>query len=142
MSQYSFLLINLAFLILDRLTKWIILKNQNFYLGKFLEFKLSKNQGLFLPSFNQPLLFFLIGIILLGLFALLLKTWSKKDYLLTNGVFLIFLGGLSNFYDRLVFGHVIDWINIFFLPFFAFNLADLMITAGVLCLVVNVFNKK
>ncbi len=57
------------------------------------------------------------------------------------GFSLIILGGLSNFFDRIFFGYVIDWIKIFILPISIFNIADLMIIGGITILIVKCFKK-
>ena len=44
---------------------------------------------------------------------------------------LVVAGAFSNLYDRLAYGYVVDFINIFIWP--TFNLADLMIVGGLLC---------
>ena len=132
---------NLSLIILDRLSKWFILNHPNFYLGNLIELKLFKNPNLYFISFNSNLLYFLIGAILLLLLFLFFRSWQKKDFLLTAGFSLIILGGLSNFFDRIFFGFVIDWLRIFILPISIFNIADLMIIGGIIILVVKYFKK-
>lgn len=126
---------NLSLIILDRLSKWFVLNHPNFYLGDLIEPELFKNPNLYFISFNSNLLYFLIGAVLLLLLFLFFKSWQKKDFLLMAGFSLIILGGLSNFFDRIFFGYVIDWIRVFFLPISIFNVADIMIIGGILCLI-------
>ncbi|TET84037.1 MAG: signal peptidase II [Candidatus Nealsonbacteria bacterium] len=132
---------NLSLIILDRLSKWFVLNHPNFYLGDLIELKLFKNPNLYFISFNSNLLYFLIGAVLLLLLFLFFRSWQKKDFLLTTGFSLIILGGLSNFFDRIFFGYVIDWIKIFILPISIFNIADLMIIGGITILIVKCFKK-
>lgn len=54
------------------------------------------------------------------------RTWSRP--LAAWGFVLMVAGGLSNLFDRLVHGGVIDWIPFF--HWFTFNGADLVITTG------------
>ena len=141
-SKIGFLIFsNLSLIILDRLSKWFVLNHPNFYLGNLIELKLFKNPNLYFISFNSNLLYFLIGVALLLLLFLFFKSWQKKDFLLMTGFSLIILGGLSNFFDRIFFGFVIDWLRIFILPISIFNIADLMIIGGIIILVVNFFKK-
>ena len=42
---------------------------------------------------------------------------------------IIILGAFSNLLDRLLFGYVIDYLNLHFWP--VFNLADVMVVVGV-----------
>jgi len=132
---------NLSLIILDRLSKWFILNHPNFYLGNLIELKLFKNPNLYFISFNSISLYFLIGVVLLLLFFLFFRSWQKKDFLLATGFSLIILGGLSNFFDRIIFGFVIDWLRIFVLPISIFNIADLTIIGGIIILMVKCFKK-
>ena len=125
----------IGLLFLDRLSKWFILKNPDFYLRRFIELKLFKNSDLYFFSLNLILLNLIIGAVLLLLFFFFFKTLKQKSFLLTSGLSLIILGGLSNFFDRLYFGYVIDWIRIFILPISIFNIADVMIIGGIICLI-------
>ena len=104
----------LGLLAVDRLTK-IIWGN-------------SQNRGIFYWPVNQRVLIGLSLLVILGLLFWLMKTWEKgKDYLVL-GLGLIILGGLSNVYDRVIYGYVIDWLQS---PISVFNVADVMIVAGV-----------
>jgi len=142
-NKIGFLIsLNLGLIILDRLTKWFILRNPDFYSGNLIELKLFKNSKLYFIPLDSVLLCFLIGVVLLLLLFLLFKTLKQKSFLLTTGFSLIILGGLSNFFDRLYFGYVIDWIRIFILPVSIFNIADVMIIAGILCLILALIKSK
>ena len=126
---------SLGLIIFDRFSKWLILTFPDLYQGGFIELKLFKNPNLYFISFNSTLLYFLIGAALLPLLFLLFKSWQKKDFLLMMSFSLIILGGLSNLFDRIILGYVVDWIRVFFLPISIFNIADLMIIGGILCLI-------
>jgi len=132
----------IGLLFLDRLSKWFILKNPDFYLRRFIELKLFKNSDLYFFSLNLILLNLIIGAVLLLLFFFFFKTLKQKSFLLTSGLSLIILGGLSNFFDRLYFGYVIDWIRIFILPISIFNIADVMIIGGIICLIFHLIKSK
>ncbi len=117
--------LNLSLIILDRLTKWLALDSDLLF----------KNPKLFFIPLNLNLLYFLIGVVAILLCFLFFKNWQKRDSLLITGFSLIILGGLSNLFDRIYFGYVIDWIRVFFLPISIFNIADIMIIGGILCLI-------
>ncbi len=150
--------LSLGLLILDRFSKWFISNHPDLYLalpsftkqnlggqGDLIELKLFKNPNLyFIPlrdSFWLGFFYFLIGAVLLLLLFLFFKSWQKKDFLLMTGFSIIILGGLSNFFDRLYFGYVIDWLRVFFLPISVFNIADLMIVGGITVLLVKFIKK-
>lgn len=132
----------LFFLILDRLTKWFVFKNPDLYSGNLIELKLFKNSKLYFVSLNSGLLYYLIGLVLLLLLFLLFRTLKQENLLLTTGFSLIILGGSSNFFDRIYFGYVIDWLRIFILPVSIFNIADIIIISGILCLILALIKSK
>lgn len=71
----------------------------------------------------------------LGLGFWLIKYRSKS-----KSIYLVIAGGLSNLLDRLFWGGVVDFISIS--PFPSFNLADMMITIGVLLIFYQELNLK
>jgi len=111
-----------------------------FFLDRFLKsfFHHAKRGFLFFKNFylafDLPLpkniLIILIIIIIFISFFFLIKSYQKKNIFLIFSLTLIILGAFSNLLDRLVYGYVIDYINI---PFFTvFNLADTMIVGGII----------
>jgi signal peptidase II len=129
----------LSLIILDRLSKWFILSCPDFYQGDFIELKLFRNPNLYFISFNSTVFYFLIGVVMLLLLFFFFRSWQRKDFLLTVGFSLIILGGLSNLFDRIIFGYVIDWFRISILPISIFNIADLMIIGGTITLIGKFF---
>ena len=115
------ILIGLGLLVVDRLTKAVWGSSQNF--------------GLYYWQVNRKWLIGISLLAILGLVFWLRKIWQKgKDYL-ALGLWLIILGGLSNVYDRMVYGYVIDWLQS---PISVFNLADVMIVVGVGIILYNI----
>ena len=49
---------------------------------------------------------------------------------LRAGLTLIAAGGIGNIIDRLVYGHVVDFMEFLFIDFAIFNMADVFITIG------------
>jgi len=123
---------NLTLIILDRFSKWLVLDSTLLF----------KNPKLYFISFDSASLYFLIGAVIILLCFLFFKSWQKRDFLLMMGFSLIILGGLSNLFDRIYFGYVIDWIRVFFLPISIFNIADLMIIGGILCLIFHLVKSR
>ena len=133
-----FSLIIFVFL-LDRYSKTLVLKNfseNTFYINNFINLDLIWNSGIGFGIFssNSPAIYNLIsGLIFLVIIFLvyyLIKS-DKNDKL----IFSIIIGGaIGNFYDRLVYKAVPDFIDIHFANFhwFTFNVADIFITLGVI----------
>lgn len=46
------------------------------------------------------------------------------------GFILMFSGALGNFIWRILFGHVLEWVDLLYIP--TFNIADIMIILGVI----------
>ncbi len=46
------------------------------------------------------------------------------------GMWLIVVGGLGNLYDRLAYGYVVDFIELLFMNFAIFNVADICVCCG------------
>ena len=134
---FSLILISTIFL-LDRYSKIIIIKDfsdQKFFLNDFLNLDLIWNTGIGfgLLASNSSMFYnfitFLIGAIILTLLYIVIN--SKN---LDKIIFSIIIGGaLGNFYDRLVFKAVPDFIDFHIGDFhwFIFNFADVFITLGV-----------
>jgi len=60
------------------------------------------------------------------------KPRDRENEFFKNIVFIFILsGGIGNLLDRLIYGYVIDFIDITFNPY-VFNLADSYVTIGVL----------
>ena len=125
----------------DRFLKISALVNQDWsinLISEILKFNFAKNYNI---AFSLPL----GGMLLLGLviicLVLLLFYFSylffKKDFSKFNCVIFVFLGAISNLIDRLRYGYVIDYLDLKY--FTIFNLADVMISGGVACLLLLIF---
>ena len=129
---------------LDRLLKYYFIKNPSEVIGKgFLsgvDFSLAKNSGIaFGISFNKTILIIITIILILVLIKLLVQFFLERKFLEVVGLGMIIVGAFSNLIDRLRYGFVIDYINVVW--FTVFNLADSLITIGVVLLLWSTFYK-
>ncbi|MFH1226001.1 MAG: signal peptidase II [bacterium] len=124
-----------VFLAVDRLAKFFSLKKLPLegvsLIPGWLNFSLYRNSyiafGWHLP---EPLLLGLIIIILFGLGWLFIRAYQHQDFGLAFWLGLVIVGALSNLIDRLIYGQVIDFIEV---PGWSvFNFADIFIIAGLL----------
>ena len=139
---------------MDRVSKNYILNiaainsTVDIYVNSYLNLYLIWNKGIAfgLFSFNNissyNLISVIIALISLGILVLIVKNNGIKKYAL-----LFILGGaLGNFFDRIYYAAVPDFIDLHIKEFhwFVFNVADIFITTGVICLIfVELFyNKK
>ncbi len=74
-------------------------------------------------------------ISIVGLGFLILYVWNTYRYSLI--LWIIIAAGVSNLFDRVLYGGVIDYIRIGQFP--VFNLADAVITTSILILLVHIF---
>ena len=93
----------------------------------------------------QRWLFALIAVVVSGVLLVWLKRLGRNDTWLAIGLALILGGALGNLYDRIAYGHVIDfilvhWQNRWYFP--AFNLADSAITLGAILLALDMFKPQ
>ena len=144
----NLIILSTIFLI-DRLTKNYILKlaevenSVDIYVTSYLNLYLIWNKGIAfgLLSMNESMIYnvltFMIGLIIIVILFTMWKNDNIKRYF-----FAIIAGGaLGNFYDRIVYTAVPDFIDLHFHGFhwFVFNVADIFITVGVFCLILVEF---
>ena len=143
-----FFLIILVFF-LDRYSKTFILSNLNenlIYINDFINFDLIWNTGIgfgFLSS-SSSLIYNTISV-LVGIIVIVLIYISLKSDKFDKTAFSLIIGGaLGNFYDRIFFNAVPDFIDIHYDNFhwFTFNIADIFITIGVICFITKGFFVK
>lgn len=75
----------------------------------------------------------------LGAMAILGPRQSKWEQL---GYGFILGGAFGNGIDRFAFGHVIDFIDVRVINFAVFNLADVFINLGIVCLLIATFRRS
>ena len=144
-----FLILILIIFTFDRYTKLIVINNlseQNYFVNEYINFDLIWNSGVGFGLLDtQSTLFYnfvttLIGLIILILIYIMINS-KNLDKLIYSSI----LGGaLGNFYDRIAFKAVPDFIDLHYNNFhwFVFNLADVFITIGILTLVFSEIFKK
>lgn len=123
-----------AVIIFDRMLKSYFLyfsgKLFSFFSG-FLSFHFVENPGIAFSIYLQSsILVAVVSAAIVFLIIYLKKALQKKDYHSALGIIAILFGAFSNFYDRIRYGFVIDYIDVKY--FTVFNLSDALITAGIL----------
>ena len=147
----NFSLVLLIFLI-DRISKLFVIHkdklnfNSEIYSSKFLNIHLIWNEGIAfgLFSFNENYLYnfltFLIFIVIIFIIFMIGKSDPVRKYAL-----LFVLGGaLGNFFDRLIYKAVPDFIDFHVGNFhwFIFNVSDIFITVGIILMIlIEIINK-
>ena len=136
----------------DRITKKIIinnqLNNQGIFVNDYLNFELVWNTGISFGLLSQDAntYYHLISLLIFSVIIFLIYLIIKSNFL-EKILFSIILGGaLGNFFDRIFYFAVPDFIDFHINDFhwFTFNIADIFITVGVILLIINdlILNKK
>lgn len=142
-TVWGWFLFSALLLLLDQISKWWIVKHLSF--GEFvnlfpsLSLTLTYNKGIAFSLFSQQaaigriLLIAFVSFISIVVAVWLAQTprhekWNKVALALILG------GALGNLVDRIVYGHVIDFIDFYVMQWhwYTFNLADSFITVGAL----------
>lgn len=145
---YSLIFISILFLI-DRYLKSIVIKNfsnKSYFINDFANLSLTWNTGIgfgFLSSisgFEYNLVSILIGLVIVILIYVLIYSKLIEKIILS----LIIGGALGNYYDRIIFNAVPDFIDLHYKSFhwFTFNIADVFITLGVLGYIISGNRKR
>ncbi|WP_375740179.1 signal peptidase II [Pseudomonas boanensis] len=138
--------------VLDQASKWFFETELNLYqqivvIPDYFSWTLAYNTGAafsFLADSSgwQRWLFALIALVVSGVLVVWLKRLKPEETWLAVALALVLGGALGNLYDRVVLGHVVDfilvhWQNRWYFP--AFNLADSAITVGAVMLALDMF---
>ena len=150
--QYLFMALFAAGVVAaDQLSKlWVVanipLHTQVGAINGLFHLTYTQNTGAAFSSFEGMLwLFILIFAVFTA--AVIWDFW-KKSMPFTNFerwcIVAVFSGGLGNMIDRIRLGYVVDMIEVEFIKFPVFNVADCFITCGCIALMVSLalFNKE
>ena len=147
----NFLIVLFIFLI-DRISKLFVIHqhklnfNSEIYSSKFLNIHLIWNEGIAfgLFSFNEDYLYngltFLIFLVIIFIIFMI----RKSDPLRKFALLLVLGGALGNFFDRIIYKAVPDFIDFHVGNFhwFIFNVSDIFITIGIiLMIIIEIINK-
>jgi len=150
---YIYLFFVFLIFIFDRLSKIYVinesLKNLDNFIFKssYLNIRLIWNEGIAfgLFSFDDKALYHSISLLILFIILVIIYMIIKSDGFKKFSLMLILGGALGNFYDRIVYGAVPDYIDFHINGFhlFIFNIADIFISIGVFALIIlEIFDNK
>ena len=139
-------LVILIFLI-DRISKIYVINLDKKFLGseifssKFLNIYLVWNEGIAFGLFSSNdsnfynILTFIIIFIIVILFYMITQSQGLQKY----SLFMILGGAVGNVFDRILYKSVPDFIDFHINDFhwFIFNVADIFITIGVICMILT-----
>ena len=137
--KFYFLSLSIFIVLIDQFTKYLMFHNYKIFMKKdFILFRLDfvKNYGAAFNLFSGSRVFLSIISIFFSiiLIYLILKKNLPKFYNLYSYSFI--LGGtIGNGIDRIFKGFVIDFINLNFIDFPVFNIADISINIGFIIII-------
>ncbi len=154
MRKYHFL-ISLAVVLLDQGAKWLVARSITLHDSLVVVpglFRITHVQnrgaafGLFSDSPSEWKIAILISFSLVALVVVSALLWKNSHAMSVTGVGLaLILGGaLGNLWDRLISGHVVDFLDFYIGSYHwpAFNVADSAIVVGALLLVGEILFAK
>ena len=142
-------LIILFCVFLDRYTKNEVISNFSenvFFINNFINIDLIWNTGIgfgFLST--ESSLFYNLVSALVGVVIIVLCYFTIISEVADKLIYAIIIGGaIGNFYDRLIFNAVPDFIDLHYdrYHWFTFNVADIFITLGIIIFLTNEFLKN
>ena len=146
-------LILLAIFLIDRITKIYILNiaeesgSVDIYVNSFLNLFLVWNTGIGfgLLSFEESTVYNFITLIIVIINLIIIYLIYKSKDIIGYFLLIILGGSLGNLFDRFTYSAVPDFIdfNLKGYHWFIFNVADIFITFGIICLIfAELFNYK
>ena len=145
-TKLYFFSLSIFIILIDQFTKYLIFYNHKIFLNKdFLLFKLDivKNYGAAFNIFSGSRVFLsLISIIFSTLLIYLIFRKNTLNSIDLYSYSFILGGTIGNGIDRIFKGFVIDFINLNFINFPVFNIADISINIGFIFLLYSIFKNK
>ena len=139
------LILVLSIFLFDRFSKlYVIYLDKKFYgseifYSKFLNIVLVWNEGVAfgLFSFNTNLFYNILSIIIFVIILIIFFMIVKSNGLKKYSLLMILGGALGNFYDRIFYNAVPDFIDFHVGNFhwFIFNVADIFISIGIIFMI-------
>ena len=145
-TKLYFLSLSIFIILIDQFTKHLIINNFKTFINKdFLLFRLDfvKNYGAAFNIFSGNRIFLsCISIIFSFLITyLIVRKNTLNSYDLFSYSFIL-AGTIGNGIDRISNGFVIDFINLNYINFPVFNIADISINIGFIFIIYSFFKNK
>ena len=120
----------------DQITKHLVLANIAMYedvavLPGIFHFTYIENKGAaFGMLANNRWVFHVISTVAIAAFVFYIIKYRPKDILLRISLSFVVGGGIGNMIDRCFRGSVVDFIEVDFIDFYVFNVADIFVCVG------------
>ena len=145
-TKLYFLSLSIFIILIDQFTKYLMFNNYKIFINKnFILFRLDfvKNYGAAFNLFSGSRIFLsIISIVFSILLIYLILKKKNLNYFDLYSYTFILGGTIGNGMDRILKGFVIDFINLNFINFPVFNIADISINIGFIFFVYNIFKNN
>ncbi len=145
-TKLYFLSLSIFIVLVDQFTKYLISYNKKLFINKdFLLFKLDfvKNYGAAFNILSGSRIFLSVISIIFSILLIYLIFRKYTSNSLDLFAYSFILGGtVGNGIDRIYKGFVVDFINLNFINFPVFNIADLSINIGFIILLYKIFKNN
>ncbi|MEW5978349.1 MAG: signal peptidase II [Acidobacteriota bacterium] len=155
MARIAYLGLAVAVFVLDRWTKVLVEKLIPLYyshpiIDGFFDLTHSRNTGVafgFFADSNRwwmPYVLTVVSAVALVVIVSLSVRQPVQDWKLQGGLMLVLGGAVGNLYDRVNYGYVIDFLDVYYGTYHwpTFNVADSAITCGIGLLLLEVVFQK
>jgi signal peptidase II len=149
-QRIAYAVVSASVLALDQITKWLVTRSLSLHssvpvVPDLFHLTLVTNRGALFGVFHdlsdpyRSVLFTLVPVLAIALILFFQIRTALEDTLAHAGLALILGGAFGNLIDRVRFGHVIDFLDVFIGDHHwpAFNVADSSICIGVSLLVLG-----
>ncbi len=125
-----------ASVILDQLTKWIVVSSMEMYesivlIKNVFSFTYIPNYGAAWGMFSDHRwVFMVVTSAALIIMPLILYRYRKVHFLFSLSLSLFIGGAIGNMIDRVFVGYVVDFLEFTFIDFPVFNVADICVVFG------------
>ena len=149
-----YLVITVGIFSLDRISKLYVINiaenygNVDIFINNFINIILIWNTGIGfgLFSFEQSNIYNFITLLIILINFLIIYLIATNEGIKNYYLVIILGGSLGNLFDRFYYSAVPDFIDLNYNGFhwFVFNIADIFITIGIICLILDeiIINKK
>jgi signal peptidase II len=134
---------------IDQFTKYLTVENIALHevvevIPNVLSFTYIQNSGAAFSILEGQMLFFYIVTVIVIIFLLYyMYTEARNNKILGILLSIVLAGAIGNFIDRLLYQYVIDMIQLEFVEFAIFNVADSYLTVGVILLLIyTIFEER
>ena len=145
-TKLYFLSLSIFIILVDQFTKYLISYNYKIFLNKdFFLFRLDfvKNYGAAFNLFSGSRLFLSLLSVTCSIVLIYLILRKNNSNAFDLYAYSFILGWtIGNGIDRILKGYVVDFINLNFINFPVFNIADISINIGFIFLLYSIFKKN